>query len=629
MRNAENLALYTLIVICLGVFCFMGWRYMDVEFLALTNGDAMPQFLQLQKMYQGLTTFNIKQFFAFEFYNYGFFYYMLNLLAALPFIITENYSLQIYAPRVLNALFSIANIWLLYRIARTYLSALDSMLIIGIFVAMSGFWHQGYIYKPDVFQAFFVLACAYYLLRDNFSFGKHYTLAWIALGLGMGVAKFQAILFIPMVYAYIFMCMRTQGIIPSIKRAIVATFGIFAIWIATNPYLLHPRGFNAWYAMFAGNMNSNATNHGAYTQVSLSDKLAMIDYYYFEIVVFIVLFALCCYLLWLGAVRVFRDSSDNAQTLQSSNSTNAARQQDFTTFESNTQSAIEQAKDSRICDEKSGLCERVQERILGVCNRSTREAIHDLSRKAESTNQVSIPLPFAPIAAGFLVSLIYLLFFVNKAWEAYYFSTMMLGCVLFIPLALIVAKTSKGGGQHYAKRKQLYQTATLSLLFALQILGGFMSNTYNQVFTKYPISLDSARALAQELTDLARPFVTDPNATIFSDNVNFYYLSLGLKPTQIYQIFGLPNADSFVYEEWSKKSHSLPFIPKDFIILSQNWWLSSYEERAHTDEQTKEVLEKLFSGQYPYKQVAKSEHFIIFANTDEQHSNILAPTPKE
>ncbi|WP_281292472.1 hypothetical protein [Helicobacter canis] len=33
---------------------------------------------------------------------------------------------------------------------------------------------------------------------------------------------------------------------------------------------------------------------------------------------------------------------------------------------------------------ESGFCERVQGRILGVCNRSTREAIHDLSRKAES-----------------------------------------------------------------------------------------------------------------------------------------------------------------------------------------------------------------------------------------------------
>ena len=48
--------------------------------------------------------------------------------------------------------------------------------------------------------------------------------------------------------------------------------------------------------------------------------------------------------------------------------------------------------DSRICDEKSGLCERVQERILGVCNRSTREAIADLSRKAESL-QITPPPP--------------------------------------------------------------------------------------------------------------------------------------------------------------------------------------------------------------------------------------------
>ena len=564
MKKArENLALYALMAVCFGVFCFMGWRYLDVEFLAFTNGDAMPQFLQLQKMYQGLTTLNVKQFFAFEFYNYGFFYYMLNLLAALPFIITENYPLQIYAPRVLNALFSIANIWLLYRIARIYLSALDSMLIAGICVAMGGFWHLGYVFKPDVFQAFFVLACAYYLLRDNFRFGKHYTLAWIALGLGIGLAKFQAILFIPMVYAYIFVCMRTQGIIPSIKRAVVASIGIFALWIATNPYLLHKSGFNAWLSMFEGNMRSNATNHGAYTQVPLSEKLSqVIELYYFEIVVFIVLLAVGLYCCIIALQRLIWQ---NPRALDSSK----------------------------------------QDSIQKPC-----------------TQAESICIAFAPLAAGFLVSLAYLLFFVNKAWEAYYFSTIALGCVLCIPLALLVAETSKGGGQH---RKKLYPTAALSLLLALQILGGLMSSTYKQVFTKYPISLDSAHALAQELTELVRPFITSPNATIFSDNVNFYYLSLGLKPTQIYQIFGLPNADGFVYEQWSKKPHSLPFIPKDFIILSQNWWLSSYEKRSHSDKDTQAVLEKLFSGRYPYKQVAKSAHFIIFANTDEQHSNITKP----
>ena len=45
------------------------------------------------------------------------------------------------------------------------------------------------------------------------------------------------------------------------------------------------------------------------------------------------------------------------------------------------------AKDSRICDEKSLLCELTQGRILGVCNRSAREAIKDLSRKTSEAVQ--------------------------------------------------------------------------------------------------------------------------------------------------------------------------------------------------------------------------------------------------
>ena len=46
------------------------------------------------------------------------------------------------------------------------------------------------------------------------------------------------------------------------------------------------------------------------------------------------------------------------------------------------------AQDSRICDEKPLLFKRVQGRILGVCNRSTRAEIKGLSRKAESTSHL-------------------------------------------------------------------------------------------------------------------------------------------------------------------------------------------------------------------------------------------------
>ena len=47
----------------------------------------------------------------------------------------------------------------------------------------------------------------------------------------------------------------------------------------------------------------------------------------------------------------------------------------------------EQAKDSRICDEKSGLFKDSQGRALGVRNRRESAEIADLSRKAESTKQ--------------------------------------------------------------------------------------------------------------------------------------------------------------------------------------------------------------------------------------------------
>ena len=51
----------------------------------------------------------------------------------------------------------------------------------------------------------------------------------------------------------------------------------------------------------------------------------------------------------------------------------------------------EQAKDSRICDEKSGLFKDSQGRALGVRNRRESAEIADLSRKAESTKEAESP----------------------------------------------------------------------------------------------------------------------------------------------------------------------------------------------------------------------------------------------
>ena len=158
-----------------------------------------------------------------------------------------------------------------------------------------------------------------------------------------------------------------------------------------------------------------------------------------------------------------------------------------------------------------------------------------------------------------------------------------------------------------------------------------MSGSYKQVFTKYYAqadSIDSMYALSDELVETLRPLIHDTRATILSENTNFAYLSLGLKPTQIYPIYGLSYPAGFVYEEWSKESRANSFIPKDFIVLYAE--KNRYDTPKNTYEQeAKDIYQKLINGSYPYKKVAKSKHFIIFANTDEQHSNILIPTPKE
>ena len=72
--------------------------------------------------------------------------------------------------------------------------------------------------------------------------------------------------------------------------------------------------------------------------------------------------------------------SDKARNDKNLNDSQAATKVDSST----AQNPSDSAKDSRICDEKSGLCESTQGRALGVRNRRVDEAIADLSLQAES-----------------------------------------------------------------------------------------------------------------------------------------------------------------------------------------------------------------------------------------------------
>lgn len=531
-NSIYNNALIMLLLACLCVFAIMGLKHLEIEFLEATNGDEFPQILQFEKMFYGALNLNIKQFFAFEFYNYGFVYYVLNLLVTAPFFAFDNYAGAIYMPRILNGIFSILNIIMLYKIAKLYLSAKNAFLLMLVFISMAGFYLGGLNIKPDFFQSFFVLLCVYFLILDNVSFGKYYKLAVCALGLGIGIAKFQAIMFLPLIYGYICLpCVYSfskANILKASKNIAISTMAMFALWIATNPYLLHPRGFNAWLNMFILNMNSNATNHGSYVNPTLNDKIFnVIDFYYFEILVFVVLLVLCFYIV----ARFLRE------------------------------------RDKR----------------FGV---------------------------FASIVCGFIISLLYLLLFVNKTWASYYISTICLGVVIL----------GFGGGQIMNKRLPLF----FGVILLLQIGGGFLNGAYRDVFMKEK-NIDSIKQRSEIMvSQLKQVAPQDKIYNVLTNNTAFAFLELNLKPKNIFNVYGKLDKQGFVYEEWAKKPHTFAFVPKDFIVLFKD--SAFFKPPKHIDSNLAtsiEVLNELENGSLPFRKVFDSSDLVIFQNTDSAHSLIL------
>lgn len=539
---------FWIISICVfGVFAYMNWRYLDVQFLEYTMGDEFPQFLQLQKMYEGMLEFDIKKFFTFEFYNYGFLWYGLNLLVVLPFKVYPNYEMAIYMPRMLNALFAIALLGVIYKIAKLYVNSRIALLFCVFTIAMPGFWRIGYLFKPDLFQALLLLCCVYYLCKDNFRFSKFYYYGIIFFGLAFGVAKFQAIMFLPLLYSYIFYIFISNPNIHTLlhvaKKITIATLGIFVLWILTNPYLMHPRGFLAWLAMFKGNMNSNATNHGSYIDVSIMQKLSqVVDFYYFEFAVLICL-VFVCIVLGILAFRMF-----------------FARTHTFQKY-----------------------------------------------------------YVFIPVAVGFGVSILYLLLQVNKAWESYYFSSICLGILLFIPFVLVV-------DERFERVKLALGGGAFSMLIILEIFGGFYNHAYQQVFEKYPRDLSALKERSDKLVALLNPYFKDMHLpfTLLIDTP-LAYLQFGLEPKNIYRHYGHLNPEGFVYEEWNKKPHTFPFVPKDFIILRKDSAFFDSSKRPSVINQnlahSLQTLQELQDGVWPYEKIIDTQDFVVFQNLNTIHNN--------
>lgn len=496
----------------LAIFTYFAWQDVDIQFLGFTSGDELPQFKQLNSVLDGYLNLDLEKMFRIEFYNYGYIYYLLNVLVTSPFNLLEKYDWSIFAPRFLNGIFSVLNLWVVYRISNIFTSKKQSLLLVMFCLLIPGFWHYGYIFKPDVFQAFFLLCSVYFLCLDHFTYKKKFYASVLFLGLGVGVAKFQAIMFVPLlcfyVFAPFFKVPSSKSFYLGCKKLLTIIVCIFLIWIVTNPYLLHPVGLKVWWNMFVLNMSSNATNHGTYNSVSLIDKLHMLGQYFISPLI-----------------------------------------------------------------------------LIGILLFIPRQ----IKQKIDSV--------WIYIFVSFCISLIYLLFLVNKDWGIYYISTIYLAIILLIPIF-----------------KQKY-IQVVFLIFLLQILNLFMFQSFALFEKKNKNKIELVK-MSDEIIHVLKIKKISKTAQIYTDKPNFAYEQLGLTYKNIHHMFGvllpcLINKERF-QEKYPYKNPDKYFVQFDFIIVSKTL-VKKNIAMASKDKFEKMSLDTIRSmNKYNYSKIAESKNFLFY-----------------
>lgn len=298
----------TRLILCVSVVVFLilaylNYRHLNIGFLSLYSIDEYAFHQSLLNMYDGFTNFSIGKLFSFNFYSYGFVFFILNSIAVAPFIASGNIEMSIYIPRIITSLFAVGSFWYLYKIARLYSDKYFSLLLSVIVLTMPGFWKNAMWFHPDWMMTFFIILSVYLFGKDEWNFKKYFWWSGVAFGLSLGT-KIQAITFLPFVFMYVFYDNFKFRNFHKLKEKVkmFSKFVVLAMltFLFSNPYLIHPAGLKLFISSFVSNMKSNATNHGLNVKVTLFEKIYnAIDFYYLNVFVFVLILIFSLYLLLL------------------------------------------------------------------------------------------------------------------------------------------------------------------------------------------------------------------------------------------------------------------------------------------------------------------------------------------
>lgn len=277
-----------LFVLFFGAWLNFSWN--DLEFLQWKSLDEYAFHGVLLKFHSGFLNQDIRSFFAFSFYSYGFIFFLINYIAVAPFISDPSSELLIFIPKMLSTVFFILSLLFLSLILKelkvNHLTRFASFLFI---LSMPGMWLNLNWFHPDFLMITFLMLSIFFLAKKGFRLESYYDLSITFWAIAIAI-KIQAITFAPLFFWLLIEKFINSSLsLKKIKFFLKILFYVLGIYVFLNPYLLHIDGFNAWIANhFAEFSSASQINNDQAIPLSIKLKFGIFDYFFHPVILIFV-----------------------------------------------------------------------------------------------------------------------------------------------------------------------------------------------------------------------------------------------------------------------------------------------------------------------------------------------------
>ncbi len=239
----------------------------DANMLSAFEHDEFAQYPHVIRMLTPCDTLyqSLRNFVVYLHYFYGYPFYFFSALAILPVKLilgstwTDNTSVIVMVLRqLINVLPIIVSVILLVWIQTRFKSIFKSILLGVLLLTIPAVVSNNMWWHPDSLLTLFAVLTIFFLVQDDFRYGKNFYFSGIACGLAVG-AKTLGVLFVFTYLVYILYGMITRRIsFPKlVLHSILFLLVMLGTVVVTNPLLLLPIERSEIIAAFKQLLNEN------------------------------------------------------------------------------------------------------------------------------------------------------------------------------------------------------------------------------------------------------------------------------------------------------------------------------------------------------------------------------------